>query len=304
MDMEKFREKSGFKVLSMARLSACAYSMALYLLHCRSSGLQEIVSTEKDLADLLGYPKIDVVNALQDLSDKSMITFRCRKPTSAASPNPSISLGFQFDLSKWKLEKASQPTSQDAIVYPFVRDTRPTFSNVSPSEEEEVKPDWKQVMEAGQDLYEGSEEAQAQLEKEARWICKNHPTEQALLLLKHFRSRIPSLSLLGSSWQHYVELYESETEKIDLIEAKDRHVQIEQALRESAFCWCEREQGLSEAEREVLQVLLSHPHPRRQLFWAYKLRRQYPNLQKFFQENSDKMLAITSNGTRTKKSPV
>jgi hypothetical protein len=309
LDIELFKGASGFKVLAMARLDASEYSLLLYLLHCRSSGFQEIVSTETDLSNLLGYPIEEIARALKALRDKSMIGFRYGKSTSTSSVSPSLSMGFQFDIAKWKLETAAQPTSQEAIVYPFSRDSQASFLLVPPVESvSSMLPGkkalgWKDLSELFQEIHGLSPEQATQLDLDAQFITKSHPIEQALLLVRHFRARIPSLALLAGSWQQYVELYESETQKIDLFEAKDRHLQIEQALRDSAIRWDHEVQDLSVDEREVLRVIISHPHPRRQLFWAYQLRIQYPKLQAFFQENADKMLAITSMGTPVKRVP-
>ncbi len=308
MDIELFKGASGFKVLAMARLDACEYAILLYLLHCRSSGFQEVVSTEVDLSNLLGYPKDEIERALKTLQDKSMIMFRYGKSTPGSQSTPSLSVGFQFDISKWKLELAAQPTHQDAIVYPFARDAHGSFLLVPPVEEHsnaaaKKRPSWKGLSELFQEIHTMSPDQGIQVNLEAQLIAKSHPVEQALLLVRHFRTRIPSLALLAGSWQHYAELYESETQKIDLFEAKDRHLHIEQILRDSAAQWGQEIETLSVDEREVLRVIVSHPHPRRQLFWAYQLRMQYPNLHGFFQENADKMLAITSTGTPVKWLP-
>ena len=292
----------------MARLNACEYSILLYLLHCRSSGFQEVVSTESELSHLLGYTQEEIGQALQILRNKSMIAFRYGKSTSN-NVAPSLSIGFQFDIAKWKLETASQSTHQDAIVYPFARDSHgsllfvPPVEDFAPASVEKKTPSWKVLSDLFQDIHTMPPEQQGQTDREAHLITKSHPVEQALLLVRHFRTRIPSLALLAGSWQHYVESYESETQKIDLFEAKDRHVQIEQALRDSATRWMQEAHDLSADEKEVLRVIISHPHPRRQLFWAYQLRMQYPKLQAFFQDNVDKMLAITSAGMPIKRLP-
>ena len=308
MDIELFKGASGFKVLAMARLAPCEYSLLLYLLHCRSSGFQEVVTTEADLSSLLGYPKEVIEHSLEVLRDKSMIVFRFGKAPSVGQNAPSLSVGFQFDIGKWKLATASQPTHQDAIVYPFTREIHASFQllpsaeDLSPAQGKKAA-SWKNLSDLFQSIHALPPETKKQMDVEAQLVAKNHPVEQALLLIRHFQTRIPSLALLVGSWQHYVELYESETQKIDLFEAKDRHIQIEQALKESASRWNRETPDLSADEREVLQVITGHSHPRRQLFWAYQLRIQYPNLQAFFQENVDKMLAITSAGTPIKRLP-
>src|SRR5690606_27213219 len=57
-------------------------------------------------------------------------------------------------------------------------------------------------------------------EETARILVDTHPVDQVLLMVRHFGHRIPTLSLLASSWQHYQEIFEAETQKVDLMEAR------------------------------------------------------------------------------------
>ena len=73
-------------------------------------------------------------------------------------------------------------------------------------------------------------------------------------------------------------------------------------LREQAeSLMMKTDKELSEEERTVLQILVKHRHPRRQLFWAYQVRTRYPNLGSFFADNVSLMLSVTSAGTVVKK---
>ena len=51
----------------------------------------------------------------------------------------------------------------------------------------------------------------------------------------------------------------------------------------------------------MLNILIRHRHPRRQLFWAYQLRSRYTNLSSFFADNVALMLSVTSSGTVVKR---
>ena len=121
-------------------------------------------------------------------------------------------------------------------------------------------------------------------------------------MIRHFGLRIPTLSLLASSWQHYQEIFEAETQKVDMLGARQKHQELDDKLRVQAESLLSQGEGsLSEEERGVLNILLRHRHPRRQLFWAYQLRSRYPALTSFFADNVGLMLSVTSGGTVVKK---
>jgi hypothetical protein len=121
-------------------------------------------------------------------------------------------------------------------------------------------------------------------------------------MIRHFGLRIPTLSLLASSWQHYQDIFEHETQKVDMMGARQKHQEMDTKLRTQAeTLLASEDQGLTEEERGVLNILLRHRHPRRQLFWAYQLRSRYPGLTSFFADNVGLMLSVTSGGTVVKK---
>jgi hypothetical protein len=121
-------------------------------------------------------------------------------------------------------------------------------------------------------------------------------------MIRHFGLRIPTLSLLASSWQHYHDIFENETQKVDLLGARQKHQELDLKLRSQAEALLAADdQNLTEEERGVLNILLRHRHPRRQLFWAYQLRSRYPGLTSFFADNVSLMLSVTSGGMIVKK---
>ena len=135
-------------------------------------------------------------------------------------------------------------------------------------------------------------------ERASRTLVDTHPVDQILLMLRHFGGRIPTLSLLASSWQHYQEIFEQETQKVDLLEARQKHQEQDTRVREQAQMVLERrdDHDLTEEEVTVLKILIKHRHPRRQLFWAYQARSRYPHLESFFADNAPLMLAVTTHG--------
>lgn len=316
MNIDYFLQKSGFKALALAPLSSCEYSIVLYLMNCAFSGLEQIIITEAELADVIGFTEKEVDGSIQSLSDKSMLRIKYGDTINGHQTKPSISIAFQYDISKWSQTVLKEMNLEDAIVYPFIRHHDRNLSIIPGHENENnsfkgyIKSDnhhqtWQRIVDSfafGRDL---SEDEIAQERASAKMLVEAHPVDQILLLLRHFQLRVPSLSLLASSWQHYQELYEAETQKVDFLDARRKHLEMDKDVKESAQKWLDNAHinKLSPDEINVLKLLIRHRHPRRQLFWAYQLRSRYQNLLNFFEENANKMLAVTTTGAIVKPPP-
>ena len=92
-------------------------------------------------------------------------------------------------------------------------------------------------------------------------------------------------------------------EKIQIKEGVLNLNELDNQLKYNASNWIDNAEKLklSNQEINVLKLLVRHRYPRRQLFWAYQARSRYVNLHKFFEDNSELMLAITSSGSIVKK---
>ncbi len=305
VNFKRFIKESGFKVLALARLSQCEYSVMLYLLNCAVSGLDQFITTEQELASLIGYDDTTLRSTLGELAGKNMIRLHYGDTTNGDST--SLRVGMQYDMSKWVLNYAVEGTSQDAIVFPFRRQGTANLLVVEghkkdPKKKPEESTTWQRVLESfiqGRSL---DDDEVTQAEEAAEILVEVHPVDQVLLMIRHFGLRIPTLSLLASSWQHYQEIFEAETQKVDMLGARQKHQELDMKLREQAeSLLMKTDKELSEEERTVLQILVKHRHPRRQLFWAYQVRTRYPNLGSFFADNVSLMLSVTSAGTVVKK---
>ncbi len=303
---KRFAKESGFKVLALARLSQGEYSIMLYLINCAASGLDELITTEQELGSLIGYDEVTLQKALGELAGKNLIRLHYHE-TAHANDLTSMRLAIQYDLSKWILNYDVEATSRDAIVFPFRRAGKASFQVVEGQKKSKKKADsdgstWQRVLESflhGQSV-EGEELESA--EENAKILVDTHPVDQVLLMLRHFGLRIPTLSLLASSWQHYQELFETETMKVDMLGARQKHQELDQKIRDQAKSHLEDTKiEWSEEERTVLQIIIRHQHPRRQLFWAYQLRSRYPQLSQFFVDNASLMLSVTTGGSVVKK---
>lgn len=311
MDISRFIQASGFKVLAMAKFTQCEYSLVLYLINCAVSGMDEIITTEAELASLIGYTEKDLSEACVQLHHLAVIKLRYSVRKTTSKEHPSIRIGFQFDLTRWQMDLDEKADIQDAIVYPFRRAGHHAALKVlEGSKKLERKPSsesmetWSRVLNAYTNGRSLDPNEMEEAEISAKVLIETHPVDQVLLLIRHFSSRIPSLSLLASSWQHYNELFENEIEKVDLLEARHKHQELDEGLRHQAREWLDyhEEKGLKEDEIAVLDIITKHRHPRRQLFWAYQLRSRYPNLEDFFKENAALMISVTTKGAVVKKS--
>lgn len=301
--LKKFMQESGFKILAVADLTAVEYSISLYLINCFISGLEQIITNTSELSSLIGYTEDSLRIGIRSLEDRNMIEIRKREQVSSFLQS-SIALSFQFDVDLWKLIRKNQPTTLDAVIYPFVRgQSKLSLTKAPERSETKVIPDWQQILNA----YGRSqgEESFAQEKASALILAETHVIDTVLLLVRHFQKRIQTLSLLASSWEHYLELYEEETQKIDFVEARRKHSELDDKLREKASEWLKKakEKRLTQEERDVMELLLRHQHPRRQLYWAYQTRSRYNNLAEFFKDSFTLMLPITSSGLIVKRQP-
>jgi len=298
MSLDTFSKQSGFKVLAMARLGPVEYSIVLYLINCAASKLDEVITTDAELSSLIGYEQDKIRKAIDHLCTRNIIKVKYGTPH--ANPDiDSLRIGMQFNLNDWQLDFEKDVTHHDAVVFPFRRQGHNQLTICATAKDEkEENQTWHRVLKAFIEDIEPSEKEMKFLENAAKTLVDTHPVDQVLLMVRHFHRRIPTLSLLASSWQHYQELFENETQKVDFSEARQKHQELETKLRQAAEALIKSEEysSFSEEEKTVLEVLIKHRHPRRQLFWAYQTRSRYPSLSSFFEDNAKYMIAVTSSG--------
>jgi hypothetical protein len=141
----------------------------------------------------------------------------------------------------------------------------------------------------------------------ARLLADAHPTDQVLQLLTHFGKEIPSLALLAGAWIHYSETYHRQQhEQVDLESYRKKHQSAEKKIRTLANTELKRAQShktiLSADEQLLLRIFMRHDHPRRQLYWALRVRERYPHLQDFFAVTADLALPPQQNDSHPRKS--
>lgn len=312
-NIQRFLRESGLKVLAVSRMNSCEYSVVMYLLNAAMTGLENLITTENELGSIVGHSPREVRQAIEELEARHIIKSRYGDG-SQAPKFQSLSLGVQWDLSRWKLGLKEVPTHHEAVILPFRRGF-PKLSVVEGKRHEDHsdKPvihkahsdedTTQRIIDAfsrGRDLDEHERKINKQV---AEALGAAHPVDQILVMIRHFDHRIPTLSLLASNWDHYVEQYEHEHQKLDLFGQRQKQHELDQKVREAAQHALERREqlDLSDEEMQVLDLLANHRHPRRQLFWAYQMRIRYPKLNGFFTETHSLMLPITQSGTVVKR---
>ncbi len=140
----------------------------------------------------------------------------------------------------------------------------------------------------------------------ARLLAESHPTEHVLQLITHFGKEVPSLALLAGAWMHYSDTFHKhQTEQIDLESYRQRHQSAEKKIRTLANTELKKAQShktiLSADEQLLLRIFLRHDQPRKQLYWALKVRERYPHLHDFFAVTADLALPPLQAETNHKK---
>jgi hypothetical protein len=310
--LQMFLRESGLKVLAVSHLSSCQYSIIMYLLNSAMTGLDNLITTESELAGTISHDARDVREAIEDLSARHLV--KSRYGDGSQTPKfQSLSLSMNWDMSRWKLGHKEFPTHHEAVILPFRRGA-PTLSVVEGKRhddhierplihkahsDEDTTQRILDLFLRGRDLEESEKKTSR---KVAQALGMAHPVDQILIIIRHFDKRIPTLSLLASNWDQYVEQYENEHLMLDMHSQRQRQSELDQRVRDAANDVLERRSDLelSDDEIQVLDLLANHRHPRRQLFWAYQMRIRYPKLKGFFVENHELMLPITQAGTVVK----
>ncbi len=141
----------------------------------------------------------------------------------------------------------------------------------------------------------------------ARLLAESHPTEHVLQLIAHFGKEVPSLALLAGAWMHYSDTFHRhQNEQIDLESYRQRHQSAEKKIRTLANSELKKAQSnksiLSADEQLLLRIFLRHEQPRKQLYWALKVRERYPHLHDFFAVTADLALPPAHSENNHKKS--
>jgi hypothetical protein len=313
VNLRNFWERGGFKVLAVARLGSCSYSLVLYILNCYAAGIDEIVSSTVELSILLGVPERQVKLAVEELSESNILSVTKKH-------EKTLVLKMNLDPEKWKnLRSTPEPnkrilgdaknlhslipqkkinskvrpvkvslSSEEALIFPKKMNSKnkKTDENNKTLDEEVNK-----IL----DIFGKYHKEKIDLNKEtnfAKLLLENHPTDQIISLIQFFSKEIPSLSMLVGAWFHYMNKYREETSEVDDLNAfRKKHEVFDEKIRNLAAFELKKIQkekkNISADEELLLHILIRHEQPRKQLYWALKARERYPSLKVFLDRAKD-----------------
>jgi hypothetical protein len=304
VNLRNFGERGGFKVLAVARLSSCSYSLVLYVLNCLVAGIDEIVSSTGELSVLLGVSEKQVKFAIDELSENNILSITKKH-------GKTLVLKMNLDPEKWKNLRSSPERNKrvlgDAknlhsiipqknlneksspIRVPLSSYEALLFPNQKKTKHEDIHDEkLNKIIK----IFTQNQKNNIDLEKEtdfAKLLLENHPIDQIISLINFFSKEIPSLSMLAGAWFHYLNKYREETADVDDLNAfRRKHEDYDKKIRNLAYFELKKIQKekktISADEELLLRILMRHEQPRKQLYWALKAREKYPGLTMFLDQ--------------------
>jgi hypothetical protein len=298
VNLRNFGERGGFKVLAVARLSSCSYSLVLYVLNCLVAGIDEIVSSTGELSVLLGVSEKQVKFAIDELSENNILSITKKH-------GKTLVLKMNLDPEKWKNLRSSPERNKrvlgdaknlHSIIPQKNLNEKPKPIKVTLSSHEALLfPNKKKTKHEGIHdeklnkiikIFTQNQKNNIDLEKEtdfAKLLLENHPIDQIISLINFFSKEIPSLSMLAGAWFHYLNKYREETAEVDDLNAfRRKHEDYDKKIRNLAYFELKKIQkekkSISADEELLLHILMRHEQPRKQLYWALKAKEKYPGL--------------------------
>lgn len=309
VNLRNFWEQGGFKVLAIANLGSCSYSLFLYILNCIVAGIDEIVSSTGEISILLGVPEKQVKIAIEELSESNILRVTKKH-------GRTLVLKLNLNPEKWKnlrrfpegnkrilgdaknlhslipqnkISTKLKPTnialsSQEALVFPKKIDISIKHKK-SKDNKSTLDIEIKKILK----IFEKYQKNKINVTKEssfARLLLENHPIDQIIALIHFFSKEIPSLSMLAGAWFHYLNIYREETTEVDDLNAfRKKHLNFDEkirALASSELKKIQKEKKIITPDEELLlHILIRHDQPRKQLYWALKAKERYPGLTLF-----------------------
>jgi hypothetical protein len=251
VNLRNFGERGGFKVLAVARLSSCSYSLVLYVLNCLVAGIDEIVSSTGELSVLLGVSEKQVKFAIDELSENNILSITKKH-------GKTLVLKMNLDPEKWKNLRSSPERNKrvlgDAknlhsiipqknlneksspIKVPLSSHEALLFPNQKKTKHEDIHDEkLNKIIK----IFTQNQKNNIDLEKEtdfAKLLLENHPIDQIISLINFFSKEIPSLSMLAGAWFHYLNKYREETADVDDLNAfRRKHEDYDKKIRNLAY---------------------------------------------------------------------
>lgn len=288
----------------MSNLSTCELSLLFYLFSKGSQCFDNLILSPLELSSLLSQKKRIILESLASLQKKKIIKIKYSNYQTLLDQEKPLSLSVNEKYEDWLLESVSSGIASPKEIK---KKNKSNSTNLSLIKKMSSSQDKENLINVIVDFYGGVKKLTPSEKNECRndaeKLLQKHSFDSLLFMIKHFYSQIDSLNDLLVSWTHYQEKLQTTLNKIDFIKAKKQHDKDDKELKEIVKKWLDVsvEKKLSSEEVRILEIIAENAHPRRQLFWAYRFKENYPNLKEFFLENLTRMLPVTTKGTIVKK---
>lgn len=253
MNFKEFIKNEGLKKLALTKLKSASYSLLIYLFNEILSGVDEIISSKKELSLLLGWTEKEIIEGLDELQFCNMIQF------TSVNGKP-LRIRAQLNMENWNIVHTQ---TTDNIHKPQLEDA----TNLHPLLPSKNRSSKKKVRLIDLNIFEDPIPfPKNNLKSNKTNISETntpHTTESPLNDLGAFREKHEVIDSKIKTLAH---------NEIDTIKHEKRAVTPDEEL--------------------LLQILSQHPEPRKQLLYALRSSLTYPNL-KFFLATAKMTAKIT-----------
>lgn len=296
--------KNAFYHLSVSDLPELELSLLFYLFSRGSNCFDSFVVKPSELSLVFEKKEEQIVEALFFLQEKKILKLKQNRKENSSLRRKSLAVVVNEDYESWDLPKLKESArDQGEIDARKQKDS----SDLNLIRNKTFSQDRQHQAYLLSDFYRGVKNLpDSQKDKttnEANALLEKYSFEALLFLLKHSYESIKSLGDLYKNWDQYQKELQEKLCKIDFVAARKQHKKDDKALVEVTKKWLllAGRKKLNSEEVRILEILIENDHPRRQLFWAYRYRTNYPNLSLFFEENLSRMLPVTTTGKLVKK---
>gem|GEM_PF-5010405 len=303
MQLDKIFIKEAFYYISGGRLDEVELSLLFYFFSKEEVCSESFLVQLKELSCVIKQKENIILDAIYSLQSKRVIKLKESQKGNSFFRPTNFALNVNKNFEEWNLDSVKKSIIKSEVPIEKVE----KVFKIKLVENKSLYEDSDNQAKLLVDFYIGvkgiSDYERKNLLKEAKELIETYSFEASLFVLKHFYEKISSFSDLLNHWERYQGTLQKELQKIDFIEAKKQHDKDDKEFCEVTREWIclAKEKLLTEEETRILEILIEHPHPRRQLFWAYRFRDNYPNLKSFFEENLKCMLPVTTKGHPVKK---
>ena len=308
MELDREFIRNAFGRLAGSDFSDVEMALLFYFFSKGSSCFDTFLVKPSEISAHTKRDKKAVLEAIFFLGKRKVLKIKESSTWKTSFKKGSLGLSVNCDFSSWLLPKELACEKKSSVE--DVKSSIESVSSINLISSRHFSSDNNAQAKLIADFYAGAKalpsENLEEVVQEALVLVKKYSFDAVLFMLKHFSEQIESLSDLLNKWEDYQKDLQARLTKIDFSEAKKQHDNDDHTLREIAkkCLSLAQKENLSSEEVRLLEIIIENDHPRRQLFWAYRVRENYPNLEAFFTDNFKLMLPVTTRGKILRKKPL